>query len=59
MVMSTMTEWILTLPYDQEIHNGWFVEHEGERYEVIGVYEAPSFKVAVRADMVRLHTEAP
>lgn len=59
LVMSTMTEWILTLAHDQEIHNGWYVEHEGERYEVVGVYDNPSFKVATRVDLVRLHTDEP
>lgn len=58
-VMSTMTEWILTLPYDQEIYNGCIVVHEGESYEVVGVYDAPSFKVANRVDMVRLHVDQP
>lgn len=58
-VMSTMTEWIITLPYDQEIHNGWFVEHKGEKYEVVGVYDNPSFIVATRADLVRLHVDDP
>jgi len=58
-VMSTMTEWIITLSHDQELHNGWYVEANGERYEVVGVYDDPTFKLATRADLVRLHIEAP
>lgn len=59
MVMSTMTEWVLTLPWGTTIHNGYYVEIAGQRYEVVGVYDNPSFGVCVRCDLVRLHVNDP